>query len=118
MPGAPGRTPPEKKRLSLTRERDAQGKSNKGFRTQWPKKKAASERGHRHAVKQTLTTDPDSERLPDRKPVRKWEGSAPRLDEKIAAKKTRRETTQKTPRKNPEARSRRRARRGSTSIER
>jgi hypothetical protein len=108
------RSPQEKKRLSLERDRPvASSEYPKAFRKQWPRKKARAERARRSADRQALTVDPAGFVPARRKRVRKW-GTAT-LGEVIADKLERRAKLRAEPRKSAAARERRRRRRGAKS---
>src|SRR5512138_1629113 len=50
------RSPQEKKRISLARDRPVMSEYPKAFRRNWPRKKAYAERARRHNAKQQLST--------------------------------------------------------------
>lgn len=70
------RSPPEKKRDRLDRDRVTGAEYPHAFRRSWPKKKAAAERAHRRAVTGSLMcvarTGGDAGDVPRRRQVRKW----------------------------------------------
>jgi hypothetical protein len=101
------RAPPEKKRLSLTRDHPLSAKYPKAFRKKWPCMKAHATRAQRHAQRTALEANPDDDVPVRRATVRKW--PQPSLGEVIESKRARR--TQQ-PRKSLAARARRRTRRG------
>jgi hypothetical protein len=90
------RSPQENKELDYERQHFTLGKSNKGFRKKWPKKKAIAERQFRHKIANTLArgSDMDSDDLQSevlscrRKHVGKW--GVPNLRELIEHKKAKR----------------------------
>ena len=108
------RSPQEKKRLALERDRvDQWGENQKAARRNIPKKKALLSRAHRKAVSQGLATATDPDEIAvRRKSLRKWSG--PTLGVALQGRCARREATEAMPRKSPEARQRRRALRGSS----
>lgn len=128
------RSPQEKKRLSLERDRPVMAEYPKAFRRNWPRKKAYAERARRHNAKQQLSTyagaaaaagatnasatdvattadDTDLGQV-KRERVVKWGTST--LGEVIPAKIARRAALQQNPRNSPAARERRRRRRSRT----
>lgn len=104
------RSPQEKKRISLARDRPVSSEYPKSFRKQWPRKKAFAERARRTAERQALTTDPGGFAAVPRRRVVKW--GTITLGEKVAVQLERRAALREQPRNSAAARERRRKRRG------
>lgn len=107
------RTPPEKKKLALTR--DSLSLSDPYAVGQKRKKKVRT-RANRRAVKQALK-DPEVDALPRRKDTQELgpSGEPLRLQDQIKSKQERRARLEQSPRKNTEARDGRRQRRRGSS---
>jgi hypothetical protein len=107
------RSPPEKKQLSLARDRPLLAKNPKAFRKNWPKKKQAVQGAFRTAQRDAIASGDDPASV-SRRELRKW-GPSP-LGEVVADKLTQRDKLRANPRKSSEARARRAARRGRRKV--
>jgi hypothetical protein len=100
------RTPQEKKKLSLERDRiDIAWNNRHGQRLGRPRRKAGAERTYRHKVRLILRLDPEREPGVRRKQVSRQPG--PTIKEHLEDRASKRDVLQEHPRRSEEARQRR-----------